>query len=102
MLLLSRSFNKLDKSMKKIVALLFISTLVWANPTSIHWSVQGRYLVDQNGNRTHIEGHPLMECYQGIGTVKGYFIYEIDGSIYLSLYDSGKTVFINRPVCDLR
>ncbi len=87
--------------MKKIIALLFISTLVWANPLSIHFSALGKYLVDQNGNKTKIQGHPLMECHEGSRIIKGKFVKEIEGKVYL-LVTPKTFVCIEKPVCDLK
>jgi hypothetical protein len=87
--------------MKKIIPLLFISTLAFANPTSIHFSSQGKYIVDQNGNRTKIVGQPVMICYEGRSAIKGIFFKEIQGKIYL-LTGPNTIIKIDRPVCDLK
>lgn len=87
--------------MRKIISLLFISTLVWANPTSIHYSAIGKYIVNENGQRVKIQGHPLMECYEGARIIRGKFVKEIEGKIYL-LVTPKTFVCIDKPVCDLK
>ena len=87
--------------MRKILFFLLISTVVFAiQPKSVHWSAFGKYLVDQDGNKTKIEGHPLMACYQGPRTIRGKFLKEIKGIIYLMI-DYKTIVQINKPVCDI-
>jgi hypothetical protein len=86
--------------MYKIISLLFISTFVFAQPKSIHWSSQGNYLVDQDGNKTHIEGHPWMVCHQGLGDIEGQFQKEKGATIWL--INASRYIEIDKPVCDLK
>ncbi len=81
--------------MKHLIVLLAV-----IQPLSIHYSDVGNYLVDQDGKRTTIHGHPNMTCYTEDGEVHGKFqkargrtIWLIDGSDYIQL---------KYPVCDLK
>jgi hypothetical protein len=98
--MLCRTFKGMGERMRKIIFLLFISTIAFAQPKSIHFSSQGDYLVDENGKRTEIQGHPFMACYDGLLEYRGVFqkargatIWLIGGSEYMK---------IEKPVCDLK
>ena len=94
--------------MKSIIFLLFTSTFAFANPTAIHYSDVGNYLVDQEGNRTTIQGHPRIACYKNAGEVEGTF-QKSKGSIIWLIADKWNGhgvdnwyVMIKYPVCDLK
>jgi len=80
-----------------IKLLVLVATL--ANPISIHWSSQGDYLVDQNGKRTEIHGHPKMVCYSGLGEIRGTFQKSRGSKIWL--INATRYIEIPKPVCDL-
>lgn len=87
--------------MKKFVLLLFITTMAFAvQPRSVHYSALGKYLVNENGNRTKIQGHPLIVCYQGSRTIRGKFLKEVNGVVYL-MSDYKTIIQIDKPVCDI-
>ncbi len=89
----------MEKIILKASIILLLSSVCFAQPKSIHYSALGKYLVDENGQRTQIIGHPLLACYKGPETIKGVFVKEIDGKIYLQI---GKYFYkVNKPVCDL-
>lgn len=94
--------------MKKIICLLFISSLSFANPISIHFSALGNYLVDQNGNRTAIKGHPSITCYRPHGELHGVFQKAIGSTIWIEAdnWNGNKIdnwyVEIRNPVCNLK
>jgi hypothetical protein len=74
-----------------------LSSVCFVQPKSMHYSRQGKYLVDQDGQRTQIAGHPLLVCYKDSKIVRGVFVKEVNGTIYLktgNLY--WKT---DKPVC---
>jgi hypothetical protein len=93
--------------MKKILFLLFITTIAFAvNPKSIHYSALGKYLVNENGQRTKIEGHPRMVCYRGSERLHGIFLKEEGSTIWLevpTIPPSGEMwiVKIDKPICDI-
>lgn len=95
--------------MKKFILLLFVTTLAFAvQPKSIHYSALGKYLVDQDGQRTKIEGHPRMTCYKKHGELQGVF-QKARGSTIWIIADKWNGhgvdnwyVMIENPVCDLK
>jgi hypothetical protein len=87
--------------MLKFISLLFISSFAFAQPTSIHYSGLGDYLVDQDGNKTTIQGHPWMVCYQGSHILKGWFMSAEGATIFLRT-DGGNSHIIEKPVCDIK
>lgn len=95
--------------MKKFVLLLFLSTSCWANPKAIHYSSLGNYLVNENGQRTTITGHPRIICYRPENhTLEGTF-QKAKGSTIWIIADKwdGRGldnwhVEIPNPVCDLK
>lgn len=93
--------------MNKIIFLLFAATTVLAQPSSIHYSSLGDYLVDQDGNKTVVEGHPEIVCYRPHGEVHGMFQIA-EGSTIWIIADrwngnrlSNWYVKIPNPVCDI-
>ena len=82
--------------MTKILLVL----IALANPISIHWSSQGNYLVDQNGQRTEIQGHPSIVCYAGLGNEYGIFQKFRGRTIWL--INASRYIEIDYPVCDLK
>jgi hypothetical protein len=90
--------------MKKLLLAIIIS--------SIHYSSSGNYLVNQDGIRVTIQGHPHMVCYHSNGEIKGLFEKAKGSTIWLinSRYDEQETgelipnweVKITKPVCDLK
>ena len=83
---------------KHLTVLLPYFLLSFSNPHSIHWSSKGNYLVDENGNPTHIDGHPKLLCYQP-RDVLGRFVRADGSTIYLKV-DSHR-VELKKPVCDV-
>ena len=101
------TFAAMDEEMR-IIPLLFISSFAFAQPTSIHYSGLGDYLVDQDGNKTTIQGHPEMTCYRPHGELHGTF-QKAKGSTIWLIADRWNGVIINNwevkipnPVCDLK
>jgi hypothetical protein len=86
--------------MFNIVPLLFVSTFIFANPKSIHYSSQGDYLIDQSGNKTIIQGNPWMVCHQGIGDIEGRLQKQKGATIWL--INASRYIEIEKPVCDLK
>ena len=86
-----------------------IPTLSFGQPKSIHYSAVGNYLVDENGNRTTIEGHPNITCYRPHGYVKGRFFKARGSTIWIQGTEWNKQhlippmyIEIPNPVCDLQ
>jgi len=86
------TFNKL--------LLILIPAICLAQPHSVHYSALGNYLVDENGQRTTIVGHPSMTCYQGTKEVHGKFQKARGATIWL--ISGKKYIEIKKPVCDIR
>jgi hypothetical protein len=84
----------------KVVSLLFVSVLAFAQPTSIHYSALGNYLVDQDGDKTEIQGHPKMICYQGLDEIAGIFQKARGATIWL--INASRYIEIEKPVCDIK
>ena len=85
---------------KKLFLFLLIPTVIFAkNPKSIHWSALGDYLVDQDGHRTHIEGHPWMRCYIGNIVLAGWFVREVHSKVILQ--SKNQSILVDKPVCDV-
>jgi hypothetical protein len=84
----------------KVVSLLFVAAMAFAQPTSIHYSALGNYLVDQDGNKTEIQGHPKMTCYQGLGEIHGTFQKARGATIWL--INASRYIEIEKPVCDIK
>lgn len=84
---------------KKLLFLFLLPSLALANPKSIHWSALGNYLVDQDGHRTHIDGHPWLRCYKGQGVLEGWYQSARGSTILLQtkLY----TILVDYPDCDV-
>lgn len=86
--------------MKKLLVLLVI--------TAIHYSALGNYLVNQDGKRVTIQGHPHMVCYRKHGELRGTFIKANGSTIWLKAnWWNGNeiedwNVEIKNPVCDLK
>ena len=77
--------------------------------TAIHYSSLGNYLVDQDGNRVVIKGHPKMICYRPENhTLEGVFQKARGSTIWLiaDKWDGRGLpdwyVEIKNPVCDLQ
>ena len=85
---------------KKLLFLILLPSLSFANPKSIHYSALGDYLVNESGNRTHITGHPWMICYQDNYILKGWFEGAKGATIFLQT-DGGNSHIIDKPVCDV-
>lgn len=89
---------------------LFLLALAVAlsNPQSIHWSSQGDYLVDENGQRVTISGHPRMVCYEkGRVVAHGWFLRAKGATIWIrlpkgSMFQSDTIIRLDKPVCDLK
>ena len=88
------------RKMLKIISLLFISSFAFAQPKSIHYSGLGNYLVDQDGNKTMIQGNPWMVCHQGLGDIEGRFQKQKGATIWL--VNASRYIEIENPVCDLK
>lgn len=67
--------------------------------TAIHYSSLGDYLVDQDGHKVVIQGHPEMICHQGIGDIEGTFVEQHGDKIVLK--NASRFVLIKYPVCDI-
>lgn len=78
---------------------ILLAALTVLNPTGIHWSSQGDYLVDQDGKRTVIHGNPKMVCHEGLGDVYGRFQKARGQKIWL--INATRYIEIDKPVCDL-
>jgi len=92
----------------KKLLLLLIPTVVLAQPTSIHYSDVGNYLVDENGKRTVIEGHPNLTCYRRHGYLKGKFFKQRGSIIWLQATEWNRQhlippmyVEVPNPVCEV-
>jgi hypothetical protein len=86
--------------MIKTVSLLFITSLVLAiNPKSIHYSGLGDYLVDQDGNKTTIQGNPWLVCHQGLGDLEGTFQKQKGATIWLK--NASIVIEVAKPICDI-
>jgi hypothetical protein len=85
--------------LQKVNKYFLLTALIVSNPTSIHWSCQGNYLVDQNGKRTEIQGNPKMVCHQGLGDVYGTFQKARGQKIWL--INASRYIEIDKPVCDI-
>lgn len=85
--------------MIKIISLLLLSSFAFAQPTSIHYSVFGKYIVDQDGKRTTISGHPHMVCHVGFDDVTGVFQKARGMTIWL--IDETDYIKIDHPVCEV-
>ena len=84
--------------MIKFIPLLFIPTLLFAQPRSIHYSAVGNYLVDQDGKKTEITGHPRLVCHLDSHDVSGMFL-KARGSIIWLIGDT--YIKIDQPVCEI-
>lgn len=90
--------------MKKIkfryLLLLFVPSILFAGkPHYIHYSSIGNYLVNENGEKTIIEGNPMLICQISNDTkLAGIFIKQDGATIYV---DANKIVKIEKPVCDV-
>lgn len=84
----------------KILFLLLLPAVVFAQPKAIHYSALGDYLVDENGNKTTISGHPQMTCYQNNKEIRGLFQKARGAKIWL--ISGKKYIEIAKPVCDLK
>jgi hypothetical protein len=90
----------------KLNWMLLLPTIAFAQPMSIHYSAQGNYLVDQDGNRTTIQGYPQMICHQE-RDIDGTF-FKADGAIIwlrvspAFFLEGDDIVKIEKPVCDLK
>lgn len=84
--------------MHKIVAVIL---------TAFHFSALGNYLVDQDGNRVTIKGHPEVICTQGEGTnrIHGTLQKARGATIWIISPSEGSGpdwyVEISKPVCDI-
>lgn len=92
--------------MKKLL-LLLLPTIAFAQPKAIHYSSVGDYLVDENGHRTTITGHPTMTCYKKYGKLTGTLQKVRGMKIWLivpTIPPGGDLwyVEIDDPVCDLK
>lgn len=92
--------------MKKLL-LLLIPTIAFAQPKSIHYSSLGDYLVDENGQRTTITGHPKMTCYRPHGVLHGTLDKVRGSTIWLkvpTIPPGGDLWYVEvpNPVCDLK
>lgn len=93
--------------MKKLL-LLLIPAVAFAQPKAVHYSALGNYLVDQDGNKTTIQGHPHMVCYTGTHEIRGKFQKARGSVVYLIGYDdhdetkSTHYFLIPNAVCDLK
>ena len=86
-------------------ALLLIPAIAVAQPKSVHYSDLGKYLVDENGHQTRIQGHPWITCVEKDGTYSGIFQKEVDGVIYMkALTANGAYIYhvVKWPACDLK
>lgn len=81
--------------MKNSIRYLFLISIL----TSIHYSALGNYLVDQDGNRVVIQGHPQLVCHEGIGNIYGSFIKQNGSTIWLG--NASRVVRIEKPICDV-
>ena len=90
--------------MKYLTFLALLTALV--NPQSIHYSSLGNYLVDENGQRTTIHGHPHMTCYRPNGELYGTFDKARGSTVWLkvpTIPPDGSLWYVKIPkaVCDL-
>jgi len=88
----------------KSISAIFILT---AQPLSVHYSSNGNYLVDQNGQKAVIQGHPHMTCYRPHGELQGTFDKARGSTIWLKVptIPAGGPLWyveIKNPVCDLK
>lgn len=69
------------------------------NPTAIHYAHLGDWLVDQDGHRTVIHGHPEMVCYGNFPEMHGRFVSAKGAQIILRTAKGD--VLIHHPACDV-
>ena len=92
---------------KILFFILALPTLSLAQAKSIHYSAIGDYLVDENGERTIIQGHPRMECHRKGNTLRGTFLFAEGATIWLQVPTVPPSdqpdwkVRISNPVCDI-
>jgi hypothetical protein len=95
--------------LNKLALFVLLPTISLIQPKSIHYSENGNYLVDQDGKRTIIQGHPKMICYRGSRgqfSLQGIFLKAQGSTIWLRVPTipaggSDWNVEIERPICDL-
>ena len=85
---------------------MFKNLMLLATITAIHYSALGNYLVNQDGQRVTIQGHPQMICYRPHGTLHGTFLKADGATIWLRVptIPPGGDVWevkIAKPVCDI-
>jgi hypothetical protein len=75
--------------------------------TAIHYSAFGNYLVNQDGQRITIQGHPKMICFRPHGELRGTFQKARGSTIWIIAdeWNGNKInnwyVEIEKPVCEI-
>ena len=86
--------------MQNLIVNFLTVFILTTQPLSVHYSSHGDYLVDQNGEKVVIKGHPHMTCYAPEGEVRGV-LQKVRGST-IWLISGKRYVELKHPVCDLK